>query len=203
MARVLSLRKSGSNALQRAAQELAYNRSEIANMKSKPHILVVEDDRQQSDLVIEVINETQRYHAIPAYDGEEALQILKSHQRGFNFLSNKIECILLDWQMPKMNGELFLKTLRNEEGSSPFKRHIPIVIFTAYNDKERQALAKDPTLGLASGYILKPFEEEELLGLLERIVVHKEAEILREILIERDQRWARELDRASQRREQD
>lgn len=172
-------------------------------MKNKPLILVVEDDRQQSELVIEVINETQRYHAIPAYDGVEALQILKSHQRGFNFLSNRVECILLDWQMPKMNGEQFLRTLRTDEGSSPFKRHIPIVIFTAYNDKERQVLAKDPTLGLASGYILKPFEEEELLGLLERIVIHKEAEILREILIERDQRWARELDRVSRRREQD
>ena len=170
-------------------------------MKKKPLILVVEDDRQQSDLVVEVINETQRYQAIPAYDGEQALQILKAHQRGFNFLSNGIECILLDWQMPKMNGEVFLKTLRTEEGDSPFKRHIPVIIFTAYSDKERQALAKDPTLGLASGYILKPFEEEELLGLLERIVIHKEAEILREILIERDQRWARELDRLSMKRE--
>lgn len=203
MGLVSSLHSFGSGLTRRLAQELVTSRSEIVIMKNKPLILVVEDDRQQSDLVIEVINETQRYHAIPAYDGVQALKILKAHQRGFNFLSNKIECILLDWQMPKMNGELFLKTLRSEEGSSPFKRHIPIVIFTAYNDKERQALAKDPTLGLASGYILKPFEEEELLGLLERIVIHKEAEILREILIERDQRWARELDRVSQRRERD
>lgn len=170
-------------------------------MKKKPHILVVEDDRQQSDLVIEIINETQRYHAIPAYDGEQALQILHAHRRGFNFLSNRIECILLDWQMPRMNGEVFLKTLRAEEAGSPFKRHIPIVVFTAYNDKERQALARHPTLGLASGYILKPFAEEELLGLLDRIVIHKEAEILREILIERDQRWARELDRVSMKRD--
>ena len=170
-------------------------------MKKKPLILVVEDDQLQSDLVVEVINETGRYQAIAAYDGEQALQILKDHQRGFNFLSNRIECILLDWQMPKMNGEVFLKTLRTEEGASPFKRHIPVIIFTAYSDKERQFLARDPTLGLASGYILKPFEEEELLGLLERIVIHKEAEILREILIERDQRWARELDRISMKRE--
>lgn len=166
-------------------------------MKKKPLILVVEDDRQQSDLVVEIINETNQFQAIAAYDGEQALQTLKMHQRGFNFLSNRVACIILDWQMPKMNGEEFLKTLRTEEGNSPFKRHIPIVIFTAYNDLERQALAKDPTLGLASGYILKPFEEEELLGLLERIVIYKEAEVLREILIERDQRWARELDRAS------
>jgi len=168
-------------------------------MSQKPLILVVEDDRQQSELVVEIINETEQFQAIPAYDGEEALAILKTHQRGFNFLSNRVACILLDWQMPKMNGEEFLVKLRKDEGSSPFKSHIPIVIFTAHNDMERQTLAKDPTLGLASGYILKPFEEEELLGLLERIVIHKEAEILREILIERDQRWARELDRVSNR----
>ena len=172
-------------------------------MNQKPLILVVEDDRQQSDLVVEIINETKQFQAIAAYDGEQALKILKAHQRGFNFLSNRVACILLDWQMPRMNGEEFLIKLRKDEGNSPFKRHIPIVIFTAHNDMERQTLAKDPTLGLASGYILKPFEEEELLGLLERIVIHKEAEILREILIERDQRWARELDRVSNKRSND
>ncbi len=172
-------------------------------MNQKPLILVVEDDRQQSDLVVEIINETKQFQAIAAYDGEQALKILKTHQRGFNFLSNRVACILLDWQMPRMNGEEFLIKLRKDEGNSPFKRHIPIVIFTAHNDMQRQTLAKDPTLGLASGYILKPFEEEELLGLLERIVIHKEAEILREILIERDQRWARELDRISNKRSND
>lgn len=162
-------------------------------MKSKPIVLVVEDDRDQSDLVVDIINETGLYQAIPAYDGEHAFSILKGYERGFNFLSNGIACILLDWQMPKMNGEVFIKRLRAEEGGSPFKRHIPIVIFSAYSDKERLQLAKDPTLGLASGYIVKPFEEEELLTLLKRIIIHREAEILREILIEREARWVKEL----------
>ncbi len=67
------------------------------------------------------------------------------------------------------------------------------MIFSAYSDKERLQLAKDPTLGLASGYIVKPFDEEELLTLLKRIIVHQEAEILREILIEREARWVKEL----------
>ncbi len=162
-------------------------------MKSKPLILVVEDDKTQSELVVDIINETGLYQAIPAYDGEHAFKVLESNQRGFNFLSNRIACILLDWQMPRMNGEVFIKRLRTEEGKSPFKRHIPIVIFSAYSDKERLQLAKDPTLGLASGYIVKPFEEEELLTLLKRIVIHQEAEILREILIEREARWVKEL----------
>ncbi len=162
-------------------------------MKSKPLILVVEDDKTQSALVVEIINETGLYQAIPAYDGEHAFEVLENNQRGFNFLSNRVACILLDWQMPKMNGEVFIKRLRTEEGRSPFKRHIPIVIFSAYSDKERLQLAKDPTLGLASGYIVKPFDEEELLTLLKRIVIHQEAEILREILIEREARWVKEL----------
>lgn len=162
-------------------------------MAAKPVVLVVEDDRVQSDLVCEIITEAGLYQAIPAYDGEHALEVLKSYQRGFNFLTNGISCILLDWQMPKMNGEVFIKHLRTEEGRSPFKRHIPIVIFSAYSDKERMQLAQDPTVGLASGYIVKPFEEEELLALLKRIVIHKEGEILREILIERESRWMKEL----------
>jgi CheY-like chemotaxis protein len=162
-------------------------------MKSKPLILVVEDDKTQSALVVEIINETGLYQAIPAYDGAHAFEVLGNNQRGFNFLSNRVACILLDWQMPKMNGEVFIKRLRTEEGRSPFKRHIPIVIFSAYSDKERLQLAKDPTLGLASGYVVKPFDQEELLTLLKRIVILQEAEILREILIEREARWVKEL----------
>jgi CheY-like chemotaxis protein len=162
-------------------------------MKPKPIVLVVEDDKDQSDLVIAIVNETGLYQAVHAYNGEEALEELRKHERGFNFLSNGVACILLDWQMPKMNGETFIKKLREEEGKSPFKRHIPVVILSAYSDKERLQLAKDPTLGLASGYIVKPFEESELLTLLKRIVIHHEGEILREILIERESRWAREL----------
>lgn len=142
---------------------------------------------------MEIINETGLYQAIPAYDGEHAFEVLGNNQRGFNFLSNRVACILLDWQMPKMNGEVFIKRLRTEEGRSPFKRHIPIVIFSAYSDKERLQLAKDPTLGLASGYVVKPFDQEELLTLLKRIVILQEAEILREILIEREARWVKEL----------
>ena len=162
-------------------------------MTAKPVVLVVEDDKVQSDLVMEIINETGLYTTIAAYDGEQAFEVLKSYQRGFNFLSNGVSCILLDWQMPRMNGQAFIKRLRAEEGRSPFKRHIPVVIFSAYSDRERMQLAQDPTFGLASGYIVKPFEEQELLTLLKRIVIHKEGEILREILIERESRWMREL----------
>src|SRR5690606_41156362 len=78
-------------------------------MAAKPVVLVEEDDRVQSDLVMEIINETGLYEAVAAYDGEHALEVLKSYQRGFNFLSNGVSCILLDWQMPKMNGQALIR----------------------------------------------------------------------------------------------
>src|SRR3989338_1937171 len=63
-----------------------YSANRFVTMKSKPIVLVVEDDRDQSDLVVDIINETGLYQSIPAYDGEHAFSILKGHERGFNFL---------------------------------------------------------------------------------------------------------------------
>lgn len=163
----------------------------------KPLVLVVEDNERQSKLICDIINESGLYRALTAYNGYDALQILSMHQRGFDFLTNKIACILLDWQMPRMHGETFLKMLREKENRSPFKRHIPVVIISAYGDEERRMLAEDSSLGLASGYLLKPFEEAELLNILKRIVINKEAEILRELLVEQRSRWVDEFRRRS------
>lgn len=159
------------------------------NIEEKPLVLVVEDNERQSKVIVDIINETGLYRALTAYNGHDAFEILNMHQRGFDFLSNRIACILLDWQMPRMNGEEFLRRLREKEGRSPFKRYIPVVIISAYGDTERRMLAEDSTLGLASGYLLKPFDEAELLNILKRIIINKEAEVLRELLVEQRSRW--------------
>jgi CheY-like chemotaxis protein len=163
----------------------------------RPLVLVVEDNERQSKLIAEIINETGLYKALTAYNGLDAFEILTMHQRGFDFLTNKISCILLDWQMPKMHGEKFLTLLREKENKSPFKRHIPVVIISAYGDHERRKLAEDSSVGLASAYLLKPFDELELLNILKRIIINKEAEILRELLVEQRSRWIEEFKRQS------
>lgn len=161
--------------------------------EDKPMILVVEDNELQSELISKLINESGLYRALTAYNGYDAFEILSMHQRGFDFLSNKISCILLDWQMPKMHGEKFLQLLREKENRSPFKRHIPVVIISAYDDRERRRIAEDPQLGLASAYLQKPFSEDQLLNILKRIVINREAEVLRELLIEQRSRDAQEI----------
>ncbi len=161
-------------------------------MKEKPIVLVIEDNPRQSALCVKVIEESGKYQVLAAMNGIEAFAILKRHRRGFDFLTNNIACILLDWQMPEMNGEQFIRKLRRQENKSPFKRHIPIVIVSAYRDKERLYLAEDPTLGLASGYLVKPIDEQELLNTLHRIVFNHEAEILRDLMVEKRIRKASE-----------
>src|SRR5688572_265028 len=158
----------------------------------RPFVLIVEDNQRQSELIASILDETGLYQILTAGNGEEAIKKLAEYERGFDFLSNKISCILLDWQMPKMHGEAFLRQLREKEKRSPFKRHIPVVIITAYGDNELRMIAEDSTLGLASAYLLKPFDEGELLQVVKRIVIDKEGEIMRELLVEQRSRWLKE-----------
>lgn len=164
----------------------------------KPWIMVVEDNQRQADLYTAILDETGLYNVVRAGNGEEALAELEKHERGFDFLSNGISCILLDWQMPRMHGQDFLKLLRQKEMKSPFKRHIPVVIITAFGDSDLRKVAEDSTYGLASAYLLKPFEESELLQTVKRIVLDKEAEVMRELLVEQRSRWVQELERNRQ-----
>ena len=159
----------------------------------KPRVLVIEDNKVQADLIAQVVREPGLYEVMVAHNGKEGLDILSRYERGFDFLTNSITCILLDWQMPEMNGEEFLRTLRAKENRSPFKRHIPVVIITAYDDEELRLLAEDSALGLASAYLLKPLDERELLQVLKRIVIDKEAEIMRELLADQRSRWLQNM----------
>ena len=163
----------------------------FANNK-KPKILLVEDNELQAELTASVITETGLYEVFIAHNGEEAFRELAAHERGFDFLTNDIDCILLDWQMPKMDGSQFLKELRTRELKSPFKRHTPVVIISAYGDNELRLRAEDTSHGLASAYLTKPIEESELLHVLKRIAFDKEAEIMRELLLEQRLKLLRE-----------
>lgn len=159
---------------------------------TQPVVLLIEDNARQAALTRDILAETGLYEVLVAGNGEEALAALARHERGFDFLSNGIACILLDWQMPVMNGEAFLRRLREKEKKSPFKRHIPVVIISAYGDNELRMLAEDSSAGMACAYLLKPFDEGELLLTVKRIVIDKEGEIMRELLVERRSRWLQE-----------
>jgi len=69
------------------------------------------------------------------------------------------DCVLLDWNMPVMDGITFLKALRTEFGPD----NPPVVFCTTENDFDHIEMAI--TSG-AQEYIMKPFDEDILTGKL-------------------------------------
>ncbi len=110
-------------------------------------ILLVEDD------AIEVIKFNrsiaklgQLHQVIEANNGEEALGYLETNDLP--------DLLLLDLNMPKMNGLEFLKMLRNSE----HLKYLPAVILTtSVNEKD---LKTAYSLGVA-GYMVKPLKYED------------------------------------------
>ncbi len=106
------------------------------------NILVCDDDKEIVD-AIEIYLSQDGYHIFKAYDGEQALEMLKREE---------IHLLIMDVMMPKLDG--IRATLKVREQSS-----IPIILLSAKSEDT------DKILGLnigADDYITKPFNPLEL-----------------------------------------
>ena len=100
-------------------------------------ILIVEDE----DMIREGISDYLMdcgYETIQAADGLEALEQFSNHQ---------VALILLDIQMPKLNGLEVLSEIRKSS-------QVPVLMLTAFQDEEYKMSA---FAALADGYLEKPF----------------------------------------------
>ncbi len=82
-----------------------------------------------------------------APNGLEALDILRGE--GKSYIPKERRLILLDLNMPKMNGIEFLRELR----ADPEIKHIPVVVLTTSNEDKDKVEAYNLNV---AGYILKP-----------------------------------------------
>lgn len=106
------------------------------------NILVCDDDREIVD-AIEIYLSQDGYHIFKAYDGEQAIELLKKEE---------IHLLIMDVMMPRLDG--IRATLKIREYSS-----IPIIMLSAKSEDT------DKILGLnigADDYITKPFNPLEL-----------------------------------------
>jgi CheY-like chemotaxis protein len=114
------------------------------------NILLVEDDEVD---IMNVKRAFKKYKITnPLYtagNGIEALAMLRSSTEQYSQIPKKRRLVLLDLNMPKMNGLEFLQELRQDE---QLKRTPVIVLTTSDEDKDR---IEAYNLNIA-GYILKP-----------------------------------------------
>ncbi len=126
-------------------------------------ILVVDDEKHIVRLV-EVNLRRAGYDVVKAYDGKEALEVVKGENP---------DMVILDVMMPQMDGFEVLKRLR----ADPETNELPVIMLTA------KAQDADVFKGWQSGvdsYLTKPFSPMELLTFVKRIFASGEEEDVEE-----------------------
>lgn len=114
--------------------------------------LVVDDSRTIRSIARQIL-EAHDFEVSEAANGQLALEACRARLP---------DCVLLDWNMPVMNGMEFLRVLRAEYGAE----HPVVVLCT------REAELHCILEALASGaqeYIMKPFDTEILMGKLAQV----------------------------------
>jgi CheY-like chemotaxis protein len=123
-------------------------------------VLLVEDDRVDAMTVKRAIRQIKMHHPmIHAENGEEALEYLQ------NANNEKPWIILLDLNMPKMNGIEFLQVAKND----PELRSIPVIVLTT--SKEQQDRIESFRFGVA-GYMIKPVDYSQFVEMMQAIKMY-------------------------------
>jgi len=125
---------------------------------SKGKILLVEDEFINRTLTVEVLEDI-GYEVISAENGREAVKTWEEED---------FDCILMDIQMPEMDGFEAVRVIREKELNSG--NYIPIIAMTAY------AMKGDREKCLSAGmddYIAKPFSKIVLLDTVGRLLQKK------------------------------
>ncbi|MGA1938951.1 response regulator transcription factor [Arcobacter sp. YIC-310] len=118
-------------------------------MKTK--LLLLEDDITLSETVIDYFEE-QGFDIVPAYDGLEAIELI---------YENSFDLLLLDVNVPEVNGFEVLERIRKDENNTP------AIFITSLNSMD--SLEQGFNCG-CDDYIRKPFELKELLLRVQTII---------------------------------
>ena len=124
------------------------------NALSKLTILYAEDDNDTANLTSLVL-EDYVGRLLVAKNGQEALNLFKLH---------KVDLVITDILMPKMNGIELIDAIR----TSSTHPDVPVVITTAHTETK---YLLDAIRLRVDGYILKPINVEELLHALDKAIL--------------------------------
>lgn len=124
-------------------------------MSKDKNILLVEDGEVEAMTVQRALQELKVSNNLDIRkNGEEALEYLKK---------NTPFIILLDLNMPKMNGVEFLKEVKKDKEL----RKIPVIILTTSGEEKDKEVSFSNG---AAGYIVKPLDYKTFVKVLDKVV---------------------------------
>lgn len=124
---------------------------------SKVNMLIVDDDKEFTDLLGAILSEKVNI-LYSAHDGVEALSIIGD---------KSIDVVISDLKMPRMDGNALCREMKTRIDIS----HIPIILLTEYDDEKSRMLGYKNG---ADGYLTKPFDPEMLLTVVGNILHNRD-----------------------------
>jgi two-component system, chemotaxis family, response regulator Rcp1 len=123
------------------------------------HILLVDDNEGDILLTREALDDARIVNKISiAYDGQEAIRFLKKQPVG----KDTPDLILLDINLPKMNGTEVLAFIKND----PDLKRIPVIMLTTSSAEKDILFAYD---NHANCYITKPVDLDRFMSVVRTI----------------------------------
>lgn len=119
----------------------------MPNDMGQVKILLAEDAKTMRKIEIQALKRNGYDNVVEAEDGKAAAAILQKDE--------SIGLIISDWNMPNMDGLELLKWVRSNE---PYK-DVPFIMATGQSDQKQKKIAAEAG---ATGFVAKPFEDEEL-----------------------------------------
>jgi len=121
-------------------------------------VLIVDDSNTMRRVLNMGISKTVTdidFEILEAKDGKEGLEIVRANK--------DIDYIFLDVNMPVMKGDEMLKIMR----SDPEIKHIKVIMQTTEGVREK--VAQLTKMGI-SGYLLKPYTQDIIVALMQKLV---------------------------------
>lgn len=122
-------------------------------MDMEKTILIVDDSASMRQLVTFALKDG-GYGVVEAVNGKDALEKLNGA---------KVEMVITDLNMPEMDGIEFIKHFR----TLPGYKFTPIVMLTTESQESKKQEGRQAG---ASGWIVKPFTVEQLIGVIKKFV---------------------------------
>lgn len=124
-------------------------------MRTRPIVMVVEDDAEMNDLERELL-EVHGLSAVAAYTGREALEVQgRLHA----------DAVLMDIMLPEMDGFEACRRLRVMDSVNG--QHLPIIIVSALDSEDCRRRGFE--VG-ANAYFTKPFDPDEIVAAIQSLL---------------------------------
>jgi two-component system chemotaxis response regulator CheY len=115
-------------------------------------ILTIDDSKTMRDMLLLTLTDA-GYEVLQGVDGEDGIAVLGDQ---------KVDVIITDINMPKMDGYEVIRQLRQD----PRHKTTPIIVLTTESDADKRNIARSAG---ATGWMVKPFDPEGLIAVINKV----------------------------------